>query len=86
MFSALLQKLSTLAESLAEALLREVKPTDPGHMKMASSLQSVLWQTLVHNTYHVGQIAMIRRAACVLGPLAPVATPGNLFGNLCCGV
>jgi len=60
-FSALLQKLSNLAQSPPEALTREVKPTHPGHAKMASSLQSVLWQTLAHNSYHTGQIAMIRR-------------------------
>jgi uncharacterized damage-inducible protein DinB len=60
-FSALLQKLSNLAHSPPEALTREVKHTHPGHAKMASSLQSVLWQTLAHNSYHTGQIAMIRR-------------------------
>jgi uncharacterized damage-inducible protein DinB len=60
-FSTLLQKLSTLAQSPPEALAREVKPTHPGHAKMASSLRSVLWQTLVHNSYHTGQIAAIRR-------------------------
>jgi len=60
-FNALLQKLSTLAQSPPDALAREVKPTHPAHTKMASSLQSVLWQTLVHNSYHIGQIALIRR-------------------------
>jgi hypothetical protein len=70
MFSALLQKLSTLAESLAEALLREVKPTHTGHMKMATSLQSVLWQTLDHNSYHVGRIAKIRRCLRAWPPRA----------------
>lgn len=60
-FSVLLQKLSNLAQSTPETLLREVKPAHAGHMKMASSLQSVLWQTLVHNSYHTGQIAVIRR-------------------------
>jgi uncharacterized damage-inducible protein DinB len=61
-FSVLLQKLSTFAQSPPDVLAREVKPTHPGHTKMASSLQSVLWQTLVHNSYHIGQIALIRRA------------------------
>ena len=60
-FSSLLQKLSTLAQSSPDVLTSEAKPTHPGHTKIASSLQSVLWQTLVHNSYHVGQIALIRR-------------------------
>jgi len=60
-FGALLQKLSTLTQSSADALAREVRPTHPGHTKIASSLRSVLWQTLVHNSYHIGQIAVIRR-------------------------
>jgi uncharacterized damage-inducible protein DinB len=60
-FSALLQKLSTLAQSPPDVLAREVKATHPGHTKIASSLQAVLWQMLVHNSYHTGQIAVIRR-------------------------
>jgi uncharacterized damage-inducible protein DinB len=69
-FSALLQKLSTLEQSPADALAREVRPTHPGHKKMASSLQSVLWQTLVHNSYHTGQIAVIRRCLGAWPPRA----------------
>jgi len=60
-FSASLHKLSSLAQSPPDVLAREVKPAHPGHAKMASSLRSVLWQTLVHNSYHTGQIAVIRR-------------------------
>ena len=60
-FSALLHELSTLAQSPPDVLAREVEATHPGHTKIASSLQSVLWQTLVHNSYHTGQIAVIRR-------------------------
>jgi uncharacterized damage-inducible protein DinB len=60
-FSALLHRLSSLAQSPPDVLAHEVKPTHPGHAKIASSLQSVLWQTLVHNSYHLGQIAVIRR-------------------------
>src|SRR6267378_850631 len=41
-FSALLQKVSSLAQSPPEVLAREVKPTHPGHTKIAYSLQSVL--------------------------------------------
>jgi uncharacterized damage-inducible protein DinB len=61
-FTGLLRRLAQLAESTPEALAREVPPTHEGHKKLSSSIQSVLWQTLVHNSYHLGQIAVIRRA------------------------
>jgi uncharacterized damage-inducible protein DinB len=61
-FTDLLSKLSALAQSDQKLLARKVLPTYEGHKKLSSSVQSVLWQTLVHNSYHVGQIAVIRRA------------------------
>jgi uncharacterized damage-inducible protein DinB len=69
-FSALLHKLSSLAQSPPDVLTREVKPTHAGHAKMSSSLRSVLWQTLVHNSYHTGQIAVIRRCLGAWPPRA----------------
>jgi uncharacterized damage-inducible protein DinB len=60
-FANLLEKLSALSESSPELLVRQLPPTHEGHKKLSSSVQSVLWQTLVHNSYHVGQIAAIRR-------------------------
>jgi uncharacterized damage-inducible protein DinB len=69
-FSALLQKLSNLAQSPPDALAREVNPMHPGHTKVASPLQSVLWQTLAHNSYHTGQIAVVRRCLGAWPPRA----------------
>jgi uncharacterized damage-inducible protein DinB len=69
-FGALLRKLSNLAQSPPGALAHEVKPMHPGHTKMASSLFSVLWQTLAHNSYHTGQIAVIRRCLGAWPPRA----------------
>jgi uncharacterized damage-inducible protein DinB len=69
-FSALLQKLSTVAQESPEALARDVKPTHPAHAKIASSVRSVLWQTVVHNSYHTGQIAVIRRCQGAWPPRA----------------
>ena len=60
-FRDLLAKLASLANSAPDVLAREVQPTHPAHPMQASSLHAVLWQTLVHNSYHVGQIAMLRR-------------------------
>jgi uncharacterized damage-inducible protein DinB len=61
-FNELLGKLAALAESAPEVLARDIPATHPTHTKHSSSLLAVLWQTLVHNSYHVGQIAMLRRA------------------------
>lgn len=69
-FKELLEKLATLAQSAPEVLAREVPATHPDHTKHSSSLHAVLWQTLVHNSYHVGQIAQLRRA---LGAWPPSA-------------
>jgi uncharacterized damage-inducible protein DinB len=69
-FKELLAQLAALAQSTPEVLAREVPPTHPTHTKHASSLHAVLWQTLVHNSYHVGQIALLRRA---LGAWPPTA-------------
>jgi len=61
-FEESLGKLAELAESTPDVLAREVQATHPDHAKHSSSLLAVLWQTLVHNSYHVGQIAMLRQA------------------------
>jgi uncharacterized damage-inducible protein DinB len=60
-FGELLAELARLADSPPNALAEEVAAMHPGHTKHSSSLQAVLWQTLVHNSYHIGQIAMLRR-------------------------
>lgn len=69
-FKDLLAKLAALAESTPDVLAREVPATHPDQAKHSSTLLAVLWQTLVHNSYHVGQIAMLRQA---LGAWPPKA-------------
>ena len=61
-FAKLLAEMNALAESPAETLDRPVEAVHPDHSKYSHSLRAVLWQTLVHNSYHLGQIAMLRRA------------------------
>lgn len=61
-FRSFIAELAKLAASSAEVLAREVEVTHPDHKKHSSTLSAVLWQTLVHNSYHVGQVAMLRRA------------------------
>jgi len=67
-FRELLGKLTALADASPEELARPIAAMHPDHAKYASTLVDVLWQTLVHNSYHVGQIAMLRR---VLGAWPP---------------
>lgn len=66
----LLQELTIVAKSSAADLGREIKPTHPSHTQIASSLQSVLWQIVAHNSYHTGQIALIRRCLGIWPPRA----------------
>jgi uncharacterized damage-inducible protein DinB len=61
LFGELLGRLAVFAGTSPEELARDVEATHPDHAKHASTLRDVLWQTLVHNSYHVGQIAMLRR-------------------------
>ncbi len=60
-FTDLLTQLALLAESDAAALARKVQnvgsPQSPGE----STVHAVLWQIVAHNSYHAGQIAILRR-------------------------
>jgi uncharacterized damage-inducible protein DinB len=60
-FSALLSDVALLANSAAEKLQHEVEAMHPAHGQQSSSVLAVLWQTVVHNSYHLGQIALLRR-------------------------
>jgi len=60
-FAALLGKfeeLSASEPSARNAPLEAITATEPSQ---ASTVQAVLWQTLVHNSYHMGQIALLLR-------------------------
>jgi uncharacterized damage-inducible protein DinB len=61
-FAWFLAEHARLAESSRAELERKVEPLHEKHNEIEGTLEAVLWQTVVHNSYHVGQIAMIRRA------------------------
>lgn len=67
-FSDLLHLASTLAESSRGELDRLIEPTHPSQKERSSSLEAMLWQLVAHNSYHVGQIAMIRRILGIWPP------------------
>ncbi|HWY21076.1 MAG TPA: DinB family protein [Candidatus Acidoferrum sp.] len=60
-FAGLLNDFTALANSSSEEMQRQIETTHEGDKKVAGTLEAVLWQMVAHNSYHVGQIAMIRR-------------------------
>jgi len=69
-FASLLKDYAALAKSSPAELDRQIETVHAGDKKVAGTLQDVLWQMVAHNSYHVGQIAMIRR---MLGAWPPKA-------------
>jgi uncharacterized damage-inducible protein DinB len=66
--AGLLNEFIALANSSRQELDREIETMHEGDTKVAGTLEAVLWQMVAHNSYHTGQIAMIRR---VLGAWPP---------------
>jgi len=60
-FAALIEELSALALSDSEFLNQDVRATHTVHNQLSSSVLAVLWQTAAHNSYHIGQIVLLRR-------------------------
>jgi uncharacterized damage-inducible protein DinB len=61
-FASLIEDSAGLAQVSAAEPARGASPTHPAHHERANTLEAILWQTVAHNSYHLGQIAMIRRA------------------------
>jgi uncharacterized damage-inducible protein DinB len=57
----LLGEFAELAKSSAQEMQREIESGHEGDKKIAGTLEAVLMQMAAHNSYHVGQIAMLRR-------------------------
>ena len=61
-FADLLSDFATLANSAPQEMQRQIETVHEADKKVDATLEAVLWQMVAHNSYHVGQIAMIRRA------------------------
>jgi len=61
-FAWFLEEFARLADSPSQELDRQVESAHEGDKKISGTLEAVLWQMVAHNSYHIGQIAMIRRA------------------------
>jgi uncharacterized damage-inducible protein DinB len=60
-FAELIGVLATMAEADSNELNRDVPAMHPNQETRTSTVLAILWQTLAHNSYHVGQIALLRR-------------------------
>jgi uncharacterized damage-inducible protein DinB len=60
-FTGLLADFAALAKSSPEEMQRRIESVHEGDTKLAGTLEAVLWQMVAHNSYHSGQIAMLRR-------------------------
>jgi uncharacterized damage-inducible protein DinB len=67
-FSELLGEFLALAKFSREELDRQIETVHQGDTKVAGSLQAVVMQMVAHNSYHTGQIALLRR---VMGSWPP---------------
>jgi uncharacterized damage-inducible protein DinB len=60
-FSSLLEELSDLASMSGEKLDRAVERLHPSQSTPVSTVRAVLWQIVAHNSYHFGQIVLLRQ-------------------------
>jgi len=60
-FAGLLAEFAALANSTPQEMQRQIESIHEEDKKIAGSLQAVISQIVVHNSYHTGQIAMMRR-------------------------
>jgi uncharacterized damage-inducible protein DinB len=62
-FTDLLARLARLAEFDAAALERKIQDAGSPQSPRESTVHAMLWQITAHNSYHAGQIALLRRQA-----------------------
>ncbi|HXX13874.1 MAG TPA: DinB family protein [Candidatus Eremiobacteraceae bacterium] len=67
-FAQLIATHVAMADWSPEELNRRVEATHPSHETRSSTVLAILWGTVAHNSYHVGQIAQVRRALGVWPP------------------
>jgi uncharacterized damage-inducible protein DinB len=61
-FGVLLNRLAALAQSGPTARERAVPVTSQAdHANQGTTVEDVVWQTIVHNTHHLGQVVLLRR-------------------------
>lgn len=66
----LLSEFSALADSPPEEIQRQIESGHEVDKLREGTLEAVLWQIVAHNSYHTGQITMLRRALGAWPPRA----------------
>ena len=61
-FRVLLEQLEAVANGSAADRGRILASDSPQNAPSSFTVEEVVWQTLVHNSYHLGQVALVRRA------------------------
>lgn len=61
-FGALIKEYAALGQSPGDELRRQIEPMHQVDKHHSSTLSAILWQMVAHNSYHTGQIVMLRRA------------------------
>jgi hypothetical protein len=61
-FEGCLDRMSDLVRAGDDVLGKPVPPIGGAYSEQAPTVEGVLWQTVVHNSYHLGQVAQVRRA------------------------
>jgi uncharacterized damage-inducible protein DinB len=67
-FTDLLARLAQLAESDEASLQRTIQNVGSPQSPRVATVHAMLYQVAAHNSYHVGQIALLRRQAGVWPP------------------
>lgn len=61
-FEALLGRLAAIAAAAPEVRRGAVPVTSQaGHANQGTTVEDVVWQTIVHNAHHLGQVVLLRR-------------------------
>lgn len=60
-FNDLLARIARLAESDTAALERKIQNVGSAQSPRESTVHAILWLITAHNSYHAGQIALLRR-------------------------
>lgn len=61
-FAGFLSEFEKLAKSTDEELGRQIESIHEGDKKVSSTLEAVIVQIVAHNSYHTGQIVMLRQS------------------------
>ena len=73
-FTVLLREWEALSRSDLQLLMRSANAIGQHHAQQASSVLALIVQTIAHNSYHVGQIVLTRRALGAWPPKRGVDT------------